>query len=235
MSKVIVELQECQKRSGFPSINFVREKTFSLPYIRYRVMRPIIKVRYYFFRKKHSPSPWLSPAATLFFEKWLHKDQFMAEFGSGLSTVFFAKRVKEIVSIEHYDPWYEKVVDIFKNENITNIDYRLIKEDKNITTDEEIMKEIAPFNPSFLVKSSFKDYYSALSDKPDEHFDVILVDGRARPECVFSALDKLKSGGLMVLDNSERDRYKVVFDLLKKWDTFTTTTGLTDTTFWVKP
>jgi hypothetical protein len=235
MSNIIADLKECQKRSGFSSANYVREKTLSFEYIRYRILRPIIKVRYHFFRKKHSPSPWLSPAATLFFEKWLSNNHNMAEFGSGLSTVFFAKRVKEIVSIEHFDPWYEKVVAFFKDEKITNIDYRLIKENKSITEDNEMLKKVTQYSSDFNVKTSFKDYYSALDDKPVEFFDVILVDGRARPECVFSSLEKLKSGGLMVLDNSERDRYKAIFNLLKDWSSYTTSNGLTDTTFWVKP
>mgnify|MGYP002282580474 CR=1 FL=1 len=78
-------------------------------------------------------------------------------------------------------------------------------------------------------------YNTQLCHLDKESRDLILVDGRARPECLFMSLDKLKSGGLMVLDNSERERYSIVFDHLKDWSSYTTSNGLTDTTFWQKP
>lgn len=238
MGKEIIEqIKTCQRKSGFPSVNYLREKKFSYSYIRYRILRPIIKVMYYFFRKRHYPSPWLSPAATLFFEEWLKKDQKMAEFGSGLSTVFFASRMEEVVSIEHYKPWHEKVVALFEEKGLKNVDYRLITEVSNddFKSDEALNHLIRLSDSKFQIKESFQPYYRGISDKPDGYFDVVLVDGRARPECVFSSIEKLKSGGLMVLDNSERKRYEVIFAFLKEWMKYTTTNGLTDTTFWIKP
>jgi hypothetical protein len=34
-----------------------------------------------------------------------------------------------------------------------------------------------------------------------------LVDGRARPACLVHGMPKVKVGGLLVLDNSDRDYY----------------------------
>lgn len=236
--EIINRLKYFQKKSGFSEDKFVRDKDWaSFEYWRYRVFRPLIKLRYNSFRKKHNPTPWLSPGATLFFDEWLTKDKIGAEFGSGISTVFFAKRSKEIVSIEHFEPWYNKVVDLFKKEGLTNVDYRFIQEvkvdkKKNLP---EILEKYLSESPSFKVKWEFENYFKSLEDFENNHFDFILVDGRARPECVFFGVDKLKSGGLMILDNSERPRYSVVFDALSNWESYTTSTGLTDTTFWVKP
>jgi len=70
---------------------------------------------------------------------------------------------------------------------------------------------------------------------PDNYFDFIIVDGRARVECSFNAIKKLKRGGLFVLDNSERKRYMPIFNLLENWEMANTSNGLTDTTFWLKP
>ena len=70
---------------------------------------------------------------------------------------------------------------------------------------------------------------------PDESVDFVLVDGRARTECAYYSISKLKKGGLFILDNSERDRYNIVFEFLSEWEMQNTTNGLTDTTFWVKP
>lgn len=236
MAKEIIQLlADCQKKSRFPSQNYLCKKEFSLRYIRYRIMRPIIKVLYYFFRKKYTPSPWLSPAATLFFDQYLNKSHRMAEFGSGLSTVFFAERTGEIISIEHFEPWYEKVNALFKEKGLDAIDYRLIKMDEQIESDKELEQQMQSTCQQFQLMAAYKNYYNALAKEEDSSLDVILVDGRARPECVFSSVAKLKPGGLMVLDNSERRRYAIVFELLKEWQSYTTTTGLTDTTFWIKP
>lgn len=49
----------------------------------------------------------------------------------------------------------------------------------------------------------------------DAKFDYILVDGRSRVSCLKIALSKIKEdGGILVLDNSERPRYKVGIDLV---------------------
>lgn len=42
---------------------------------------------------------------------------------------------------------------------------------------------------------------------PDNYFDIVLVDGRSRPSCLFHSLNKVKKGGLLVLDNAEREYY----------------------------
>jgi len=68
----------------------------------------------------------------------------------------------------------------------------------------------------------------------DKSLDFLLVDGRARPECLYYALPKLKDKAIIILDNSEREHYKIVFELLKDYPMYNTTNGLTDTTFWFK-
>ena len=52
-----------------------------------------------------------------------------------------------------------------------------------------------------------RPYAPVISEYPDETFDFILVDGRDRVQCIKCALPKLKRGGWLMLDNSERRRY----------------------------
>lgn len=56
---------------------------------------------------------------------------------------------------------------------------------------------------------NFKAYASAIDAYPDGHFDVVMVDGRARTSCLVHALPKLRKGGLSILDNAEREHYTV--------------------------
>ena len=83
--------------------------------------------------------------------------------------------------------------------------------------------------------TSFQDYVNVLDEFPDEHFDFIAVDGRARKSCLLKSLSKLKKGGFLLLDNSERKRYQSAIDQVNGWPKIYTTTGLTDTTIWMKP
>ena len=48
-------------------------------------------------------------------------------------------------------------------------------------------------------------------------------------------LPKIKKGGILILDNSERKRYELVFEQLKDYEMYETTNGLTNTTFWFIP
>jgi hypothetical protein len=238
MGNSIERIKKAQHKSGYFNERIVRQKNWlSLMYWRYRVLRPLIKLKYKTFRKKHYPSPWLTPGSILFFEEWLTKDMKGAEYGSGISTLFFAKRSKQVVSIEHYKPWHDKVVDLFQEENITNVDYKFISPEEELreTYDTSVFEQFDLMQYSDFILWKYAPYYSALNSFSDSYFDYIIVDGRARPECVFHAIAKLKQGGLMVLDNSERSRYSIVFDRLSSWSNFTTSNGLTNTTFWVKP
>ena len=45
-------------------------------------------------------------------------------------------------------------------------------------------------------------------------------------------LPKIKKDGMLILDNSERKRYSLVFEKMKNKSIYETTNGLTNTTFW---
>jgi len=52
------------------------------------------------------------------------------------------------------------------------------------------------------VETNIKDYVASIH-KHKTKFDVIIIDGIARYDCVFPAIDTLKDGGIIVLDNSD--------------------------------
>ena len=47
-------------------------------------------------------------------------------------------------------------------------------------------------------------------------FDIILVDGRDRVNCIKQSIDCLTSNGVLILDDSQRDRYQEGIDFLHK-------------------
>jgi len=216
--------------------NILAEKAINLKYIFYRIARPVLKVNYTLFRKLNQPSPWLSPTSTLFFKKYLTGDMIGLEYGSGFSTLFYAQRVKQMEVIEHHKGWYEKIKNILKEKQLDKkVNYHLIE-----PNEETINKAPSFFNEAecpenFSWRKIYYNYFEHVKTYPDEHFEFIIVDGRARVECSFNALAKLKKGGLFILDNSERLRYQPVFSRLKNWEMVNTSNGLTDTTLWLKP
>lgn len=214
--------------------NIVAPKAFSFPYIRYRVLRPILKGYYKLFNLFYPGRPWTTPASILFFEKVLSKDMVGLEYGSGRSTMFFAKKLKKVVSIEHYPGWYDKVKNKLESKGIDNVDYFLVLKQNTPDAVEDIDTELNKLNGS-EARNDFANYYNKVNEYPDGFFDFVLIDGRARVKCGLNAMNKLKSGGIFVLDNSERVRYAPLHNALKGWPMINTTTGLTNTTIWIKP
>lgn len=229
MDKRIEQLAKCD------STFFTVKKTYlRLPgesgYLIYRILRPILKVRYYFFRKFNNPCPWLSPSSVRFLKTYLTKDMVGLEFGSGISTLFTAPKVKQLISVEHNKEWFEMISNRFENDGIKNVDYRFIAQnDSNLfsNTTFEMTEKLG-----FEVRKDYVNYYMTIESIPNDSLDFLLVDGRARPECLYYALPKMKKNGLVILDNSERAHYKIAFGFMKEFPVYTTTNGLTETTFW---
>ncbi|MBS4066439.1 MAG: hypothetical protein KGZ74_17900 [Chitinophagaceae bacterium] len=129
--------------------------------------------------------PWLNYGVFHFLRDRLHKDLVLFEYGSGSSTFYFAEQVKKVVSVEHDRSWYEKII-------------------QQKPDNAEISFEELVINGSYAKKIlSYND-----------QFDIVLVDGRDRVNCVKYAVTKLSERGVIILDNSNRKKYSSVFN----WD-----------------
>jgi hypothetical protein len=209
------------------------KKGANFTYLSYRIMRPVLKAYYWLFKQFNGMTAWTSPASIVIFRKLLTKDMKGVEFGSGKSTAFFAKYLGHLTSIEHHKGWYSKVQAWMKERNISNVDYRLVEPDQVETA---FSKEVLRYFPDGMpIKMGFTNYVNELLTFDDHSLDFLLVDGRARTECALIGIHKLKPGGMLVLDNAERDWYKPVHEAVKDWPSVFTTTGLTDTIIWFKP
>lgn len=222
----------------FVKTNIVAPKNISLRYILYRIFRPVLKIYNRSVRRFIFPdSPWTSPASILIFKRLLNKDMVGFEFGSGSSTIFFSNRIKKLVSLEHSKKWYEEIHSTLEKEHISNVEYHYVPPSNNNMKNGELVT----FNGSGVdltktpIRTRYYQYFQFIKDYPDQSFDFILIDGRARVECALNSISKLKPNGMMILDNSERKRYRPVHEILKDWPKVHTTTGLTDTTIWFKP
>ena len=56
--------------------------------------------------KEGNPIPWCTYPFIKFIEPKLNKDFSVFEYGSGNSTIWYAQRVKEIISVENDEDWF---------------------------------------------------------------------------------------------------------------------------------
>jgi hypothetical protein len=153
-----------------------------------------------------SCQPWLAFDAIDILSSLPLNGQRIFEYGSGGSTLFWLKHGALLTSIEHDKAWY----DLLQQQYIgkASVDYRLVPPEF-ISSDN--------VNPSVpdgygsgdkqFAQCTFRSYASQIDEFPDEFFDLVLVDGRARPSCIKHAHNKVKIGGILVLDNSDRKYY----------------------------
>lgn len=157
--------------------------------------------------------PWMNYAAINWLDGYLTSVMDVFEWGSGGSTFYFSQKVNNLISVEHDHNWYKKVRQKLRDEKTNNIKYficppsRFIQKTSNyyMSSDENYKNK------------TFDDYCEKILEYSDNSFDLIVIDGRARPGCAINSLNKVKEGGYILLDNSERKNYASIFKLLKGW------------------
>ncbi len=127
----------------------------------------------------NQPIPWVTYSFIDFIKGRLNKNLTIFEYGSGNSTLFYAKNVKRVVSVEHDEAWYKKIV----NQKAANAEMIFTKLETN-------------------------GEYSQKAKLLEENFDVIIVDGRDRVNCCKHSVEALSDRGVLVLDDSERKNYQ---------------------------
>ena len=163
--------------------------------------------------------PWVTFYAIDFLNILDFKGKRVFEYGSGASTLYWLSKGATCVSIEHDKQWYDKMKSSISA--IAEVDYRLIQPE--LRSPVEIT--INPANPDHYGSNSpefknydFSHYVQQIDEFPDEYFDIIMIDGRARPSCIKRSLSKVRVGGFMIVDNTDRDYYlRETIDSLKNF------------------
>ena len=133
------------------------------------------------------PIPWITYASLHFISQKLENTSFKVfEYGSGNSTLWFSERVQHIVSVEHDTTYY----DIVKSK---------IQSRSNIT---------------YILADIENDYSKKVLNYKNE-FDIIIIDGRDRIACTKNSLHALSENGIIIWDNSDREKYQEAYDFLK--------------------
>ena len=127
------------------------------------------------------------------------------EFGSGASTVWLARRVSTLHTVEH-DEEFARLV-------------RSMLEGLPHVTLHQVPATTAGASASPTTSErmghgdlDFTDYVATI-DQVGGPFDLVVVDGRARLACLDRALDHLAPGGRILFDDVRRRRYRSALTL----------------------
>lgn len=119
--------------------------------------------------------PWLAYSVISYIEP-LAAQKRVFEFGSGMSTLWFSDRSREVVSVDSSREWYDRGVKGTANR-------------RNVT---------------LFYATTQREYLDSIS-RAGGKFDLVLIDGMYRPECVKIVRSWLNPGGVVVVDNTDAD------------------------------
>lgn len=129
------------------------------------------------------------------------------EYGSGGSSIYFADRGHSLVSVEHDSAWFDLVK--ARLADYPNVTLLLEKPSAldGVTECKYRSRTFAAYR-----SSSFERYVRSIEVYPDGYFDLILIDGRCRDRALEISWAKLKKGGCVIFDNSERLHYRAAIE-----------------------
>ena len=139
-----------------------------------------------FYELRHPDHPWLTQQANQILSTLLRQQDVGLEWGSGRSTSWFAQRIKHLTSVEHDEAWYKAVYSKLKVNNISNVNYLLCKLDEGNE------------------KTTESSYVQVANTFSKESLDLVIIDGKYRSVCANIVLEKIRPGGIIVIDNVER-------------------------------
>lgn len=145
--------------------------------------------------------PWWPYAMVELVEKVLPAEASVFEFGGGGSSLWLCDHGANLTVVEHNPDWIRILRTTLPS------DVRLL----------EIPSDSTGTVSSSVELGYFDNYVQSISSAEDSSLDLVIVDGRARVDCVVAAKDKVKPGGHLLLDDSDRPRYEAAHKAMADW------------------
>ena len=138
--------------------------------------------------------------------------------------------------MEHNHLWYRATEKKLAEHNINNVNLIFCRLNQDSRSDK-------------------LDYIRTANSFRDDSLDFVLVDAMFRDECALAVLEKIRAGGLLVIDNVNwyipstsnspcsrtikdghaSQKWKLVSRLLEEWRCIWTSNNVTDTAIFIKP
>lgn len=160
-----------------------------------------------YLRERDAPtielrSPWWPYSAIDWVGAALPQHPRVFEFGGGGSTLWLEDQGAAVTVVEHDEHWHHQLAPLLGTG--TRLLFRPTTASGAIT--------------SVAAPGYFDSYVNAIEEEADNSLDLVIVDGRARVECARQAKSKVKPGGLLLFDDTDRPRYQPAIDMLSSWE-----------------
>jgi predicted O-methyltransferase YrrM len=138
--------------------------------------------------------PWIVPEAFEYLKDIVKLNWHVFEWGSGGSTIWFAQRCREVVSIEYRRKWKRRA--------------------------ERKIARLNLVHQAMVILASGDEYINAIDDEDFGKWDLIFIDGerKHRKRCIEKAMTKLAPGGYIMVDNSN---WQALVEPLRDWQSVT--------------
>ena len=167
---------------------------------------------YLAIKRRLIPEVWMEPWEIYTIKVLLKNVQPMRcfEWGAGGSTLLFTRELNinsKWISVDHNKDWVKKIGSRLKLGKFfgvyVGVEIIYIPPERAIWTDEN----------NDGAYSDLKEYV----DKPSKlgMFDLMLVDGRARNDCILSASKSIEENGIVILHDANREYYHDSFKFFK--------------------
>jgi hypothetical protein len=124
-----------------------------------------------------NPIPWFTYPAIDFLESIIDPIWSIFEWGSGNSTKWWAKKCALVMAVESNPAWHAEV------------------------------SRSLPQNAKVILAEDQDSYTQAIRQTSESVFDIVVIDGEHRNQCVLMCLDAISDEGIVVFDNSDRQSY----------------------------
>ena len=147
-------------------------------------------------------TPWWPYGAVAWVAESLPVGARVFEYGGGGSTLWLEDHSAVVTVVEHDEGWRTQLAAALR---------------PGATL---LFRPPAPSGAvtSVAAPGYFDAYVAAIGDQADISLDLVIVDGRARVECARRAMPKVRPGGLLLLDDTDRARYRPAVEMLTGWE-----------------
>ncbi len=147
------------------------------------------------------------------FDHYSKQDLRIFEWGSGFSTLYYAKYLKkkscrfEWYALENSKFWYEKVSNWIQENHLGENIFLTLREFPAFWEKsgwDWSRRPMNGFEPSSQNEKNYIQFPQTLSSKP---INIFIVDGRFRRRCLKVALELAGSGGIVILHDAQKLHY----------------------------
>ena len=139
--------------------------------------------------------PWIVPAGIGWLRRRIRSDWVVLELGAGRSTPWFARRAGQVLSFEDIEFWVDETRSRLRMLGLENVELR-----------HRPVEKLA----------------AEVDSLPNASFDLVAMDFLESPtvtriDVLKPAMTKVRPGGYLLLDDSDRPGYSEAFELLAGW------------------